>query len=148
MAIGQKMESLLLRVKRNNMKKWLIILLIIFCKISVGVAQSVVSDSLIIDHQAEFPGGMGAFGKFLQKNLRYPQALQKANVPGKIYVKFSVETDGTLANYNVIKSTGFGLDEEVIKVLKLSPKWIPAKRKGKPVRSDFILPIPCISISE
>jgi TonB family protein len=145
MEIEQKMESLLLRVKRNNMKKLVIVLLVIFCKINVGVAQNNNSDSLKIiekpDQLAECPGGMGAFGKFLQKNLKYPEKALRANVTGKVYVEFIVESNGILTNFNILKSVGFGIDEETIRVLKLSPKWIPAKYKDKSVRSRFTIPI-------
>jgi hypothetical protein len=36
---------------------------------------------------------------------------------------------------------GFGTGEEAIRVLKLSPKWIPGKDKDKPVRVQYSLPI-------
>ncbi len=67
------------------MRKSLIILLLFLCKINVGFTQNKKSDTLIIekpDQNAEFQGGMGAFGKFLQKNLKYPEAAQRANVSG------------------------------------------------------------------
>jgi periplasmic protein TonB len=132
------------------MRKFIIILLIFFCKINIGVTQSIVSDSLKIiekpDQLAEFQGGMGAFGKFLMKNLKYPEAAQKANVSGKVYMEFIVETNGTISNFN-IKSVGFGVDEEAIRVLKLSPKWIPARHKGKNVKSRFTIPM-SINLSE
>jgi periplasmic protein TonB len=132
------------------MNKCLIILLIFFCKINIGITQSIVSDSLEIiqkpDQVAEFQGGTGSFGKFLMKNFKYPEAAQRANVSGKVYMEFIVETDSTLSNYNIIKSVGMGLDEEAIRVLKLSPKWIPARHKGKNVRSRFTMPLNiCIS---
>lgn len=126
--------------------------MIFFCKINIGVAQNKNPDSLKIiekpDQQAEFQGGMRELSKFLTKNLKYPEKAAKAGVPGKIYVEFIVERDGILSNFNVTKSIGMGLDEEVIRVLKLSPKWIPAKQKDKNVRSIFRLPIPCMLLSE
>ena len=127
------------------MNKFLIILLVFFCKINAGFTQNVKANSLEIiknpDQIAEFQGGMGALGKFLQKNLKYPEAAQRANVSGKIYMGFIVESDGTISNYEIIKSVGFGVDEEAIRVLKLSPKWIPARHKGKNVRSHFTIPL-------
>jgi len=133
------------------MKKLLIILLIFFCKITLVVAQNINSNSLEIiekpDQPAEFQGGMSAFGKFLQKNLKYPEAAQRANVTGKIYMEFIVETDSTISNFHILKSVGFGVDEEAIRVLNLSPKWIPAKYKGKNIRSRFTIPI-FINLSE
>jgi periplasmic protein TonB len=119
--------------------------LLIIVKINVGFAQGVISDSIEIiakpNQLAQFQGGMGAFGKFLQKNFKYPEAAQRANVSGKIYVEFIVEIDGSLSNINVIKSVGMGVDEETIRFLKLSPKWISANYKGKNVRSRFTMPL-------
>ncbi len=133
------------------MKKWLLVLLIFLCKINAGISQNINSETSEIvdkpDQLAEFQGGMGALGKFLQKNLKYPEAAQRANVSGKIYMEFIVETDGTISKYEIIKSVGFGVDEEAIRVLKLSPKWIPAKHKGRNVRSRFTIPL-SINLSE
>jgi periplasmic protein TonB len=132
------------------MKKWFIILLIFFFKINVGVAQTVATDSLIIekpDRLAEFQGGNSALLKFLQKNFKYPEAAQRENVSGRFYVKFIVQVDGSLSNFDVIKSVGFGVDEEAIRFLKSSPKWIPAKNKGKTVRSVYTF-APHICLSE
>jgi periplasmic protein TonB len=127
------------------MKKWFIILWIFFCNKNTGIAQNINSNSVEIiekpDQVAEFQGGMGALGKFLQKNLKYPEKAFRANVSGKVYVEFMVESDGTLTNFNNLKSVGFGIDEEAIRVLKLSPKWIPAKHKGRNVRSRFTIPM-------
>ena len=93
------------------------------------------------DQQAEFPGGPRAFGAFLQVNLKYPKAAQRANVGGKVYIQFDINTDGTIEDVEVLKSVGFGCDEEAIRVIKSVPKWIPAKLNGIPVRTRFTQPI-------
>jgi TonB family protein len=91
---------------------------------------------------AEFTTGMSGFGSHLQSNLRYPSAAQKANVSGTVYVQFVVCTDGTLCDYKILKSVGFGCDEESVRVLKLSSgKWGPGKIRGRAVRSKFTIPI-------
>jgi periplasmic protein TonB len=94
-----------------------------------------------VEQQAEFPGGMGAFGKFLQKNLKYPAAAQRANVSGKVYIQFVVNTDGSIQNVEVLKSVGFGCDEEAVRVIKSVPRWTPGKQSGRAVRSRFTIPI-------
>ena len=94
-----------------------------------------------VEQQAEFPGGPRAFGSFLQKNLRYPSAAQRANVGGKVYVQFVVNTDGTIQDVQVLKSVGFGCDEEAVRVIKSVPRWTPGKQSGRPVRSRFTQPI-------
>ncbi len=61
-------------------------------------------------------------------------------------MEFIIETDGILSNYSIIKSVGMGVDEEAIRVMKLSSKWVPARYKGKNVRSRFTLPLTiCLS---
>ncbi len=94
-----------------------------------------------VEQQAEFPGGPRAFGQFLQRNLRYPSAAQRANVGGKVYIQFVVNTDGTIQNVQVLKSVGFGCDEEAMRVIQSVPRWVPGKQDGRPVRSRFTQPI-------
>ncbi len=93
------------------------------------------------DQNAEFPGGPRAFGAFLKKNFSYPLAAQRANVEGKVYVQFVVNTDGTIQDVQVLKSIGYGCDEEAVRVIKSVPRWTPGKLSGRPVRSRFTQPI-------
>jgi TonB family protein len=94
-----------------------------------------------VDQQAEYPGGMGEFSKFLQQNIKYPASSQKANHAGKVYVQFIVNTDGSASDFSVLKSTGDNdLDNEALRVLKLA-KWNSGKHGGINVRSRFTVPI-------
>lgn len=94
-----------------------------------------------VDQIAQFPGGNGALYKFLEKKLQYPEIAKARNVQGKVFVSFVVEKDGSLSNIEIMHSIGYGFAEEVVRVLKLSPKWIPAKRDGAVVRSKFTMPV-------
>ncbi len=95
-----------------------------------------------VEQQAEFPGGMEAFSKYLQDNLKYPEAAQKANIQGKIYVQFVINRDGSSEKFEVLKSTeNESLDNEALRVLKSIPKWEAGKQSGRNVRSRFIVPI-------
>ena len=94
-----------------------------------------------VEQQAEFPGGPGAWGRFLSKTLKYPSAAQRANVGGRVFVSFVVNTDGTVQDVQVLKGVGFGCDEEAIRVIKSMPRWNPGKQSGRAVRSRFTQPI-------
>jgi TonB family protein len=94
-----------------------------------------------VEQQGEYPGGMEAFSKYLQENLKYPAAAQRANKSGKVYVQFIINTDGTAYDYNVLKSAGFGFDEEALRVISSVPKWTPGIQSGRVVRSRFTIPI-------
>jgi protein TonB len=95
----------------------------------------------VVEQQPEFNGGMAALGQYLGKNLRYPAAAQRANVSGRVFVSFVVNTDGSIQDVSVLKGLGFGTDEEAIRVIKAMPKWRPGKQSGRPVRVKYNLPI-------
>jgi protein TonB len=95
----------------------------------------------VVEQQPEFNGGMAALGQYLGKNLRYPAAAQRANVSGRVFVSFVVNTDGSIQDVAVLKGLGFGTDEEAIRVIKAMPKWRPGKQSGRPVRVKYNLPI-------
>jgi periplasmic protein TonB len=99
------------------------------------------NEIVIAEVQPAFEGGMAAFARFLQKNLRYPSAASRAGVQGRVFMQFVVETDGQVSNANVLKGIGFGCDEEALRVLKLMPRWQPGLQAGRPVRTRFNVPI-------
>lgn len=86
----------------------------------------------------QYQGGMLEFYKFFSENYKIPSNF-KGN--GKIYISFMVETDGSLSEFKILRDLGFGTGEEAIRVLKISPKWIPGKENEKDVRMQFNLPI-------
>ncbi len=93
------------------------------------------------EQPAEFPGGAGAWGRYIAKTLKYPKTAQKANIGGRVYVSFVVNTDGSIQDVQVLKGVGFGCDEEAVRVIKAMPRWIPGKQSGSFVRSRFTQPI-------
>ena len=96
---------------------------------------------LFAEQQPEYFGGQEAFAKFLQKNLRYPRAAAQAGVQGRVFVEFTVGTDGKIEKAKTIKGIGFGCDEEALRVVNLMPNWMAGKQSGRPVRVRFTLPI-------
>ncbi|NUO03385.1 MAG: TonB family protein [Saprospiraceae bacterium] len=85
-----------------------------------------------------------AFGKlmeFIGANLKYPQAARDASIEGTVVASFTVNADGSLSDVTIVKSIGGGTDEEVKRVIGLMPKWIPAQKGGKAVKSEMKLPV-------
>ncbi|MCX6282420.1 MAG: TonB family protein [Bacteroidetes bacterium] len=95
----------------------------------------------VIDVYPKYPGGDDARLWFLRKNVRYPQAALNASIQGVVVVVFVIEIDGSLSHIEVSKAIGGGCDEEAIRVIKLMPRWEPARRAGKPVRVVVKFPI-------
>jgi TonB family protein len=79
-------------------------------------------------------GGRKAFKQYLETNLRYPEQALKNNVEGKVTVQFTVESNGKLSDFKVLKGLGYGCDEEVIRLIQQGPAWSPSKRSTEPIR--------------
>ncbi len=84
---------------------------------------------------AEPFGGRKAYDNYLEKDKRFPQAALDNKVKGRVTIEFKVETDGNLADFRVLKSLGYGCDEEVIRLVKEGPKWFPSTEDDKPIES-------------
>jgi len=93
------------------------------------------------EEMPSFPGGDDELVNFLSKNLKYPELAKRAGITGKVIVDFVIDIDGKISDIKVVKGIGYGCDEEAIRVIKLMPKWIPAKIDGKPIRFKLSLPI-------
>lgn len=94
-----------------------------------------------IEVYPEFEGGMKAWAKYIQKNLRYPGMAQEKGVQGKVYISFVVEKDGSVSNVQLLRGIGAGCDEEALRVIAKSPKWKPGIQNGRTVRVRYNMPI-------
>lgn len=73
--------------------------------------------------------------------LHYPEAAEADSIQGRVIVRFVVEKDGRLTNFEVVHTPDERLSAEAIRVLRLTEPWIPAQKQGRPVRSRFCMPI-------
>ncbi len=94
-----------------------------------------------IDTMPQFAGGQAGWAKFLQENVKYPKEAHKNNISGRVILSFVVEKSGELSEIKVLKSVEESLDQEALRVIKNSPKWIPGMKDGKAVRVSFTMPI-------
>ncbi|EJL61484.1 hypothetical protein [Flavobacterium sp. CF136] len=118
------------------MKKFLILILI--CFVQNIFSQDVISNNddpiynrAGIDIKPEFPGGDNEFYKFFNTNFKNPKECTKQC---SFLVDFVVEKDGSLTNIKSLRELDYDINCEIIRVLNLSPKWIPGKHDGKTLR--------------
>ncbi len=79
--------------------------------------------------------------EWVYKYLKYPASAVRDGVSGKVTVGFVIEKDGSVSDVEVVKSLDGRLDEEALRVIKVSPKWTPGEIKGKAVRTRIVLPV-------
>jgi len=93
----------------------------------------------IVDEPAVFPGGMDALREYIADNID----INAIDGSAKVYLKFVVDTDGSISSVIVTKSSEDckSCEKAAIKVVKSMPRWTPGKVNGEPVRSYYRLPI-------
>ena len=126
------------------MKKLFLIMLLAFVSVN-AYSQSDDADNDVynmVDQSAKFQDGYNSIIKFVQENIKFPAEAKENNVHGKLMVSVVVEKDGSLSNITVKKGLGYGLDEEIVRIIKMMPKWQPAQHKGKTVRQTQTIVIP------
>lgn len=86
---------------------------------------------LSYDVPAKFPGGEAGWKSYIETSIKRKGVLKETE--GLVVARFAVEPDGKIHIVNIQKSLFKEADEEVIRVLLRSPRWIPASRDGIPV---------------
>ena len=101
-----------------------------------------VSDSLneiytVVDKEAKFPGNAKEWEKYLLKNLKIDEPVKNGAPDGcyLVIVTFKVAKDGKITDLNSETKLGYGMEDEVIRMIKKCPNWEPAVRYGRKVNS-------------
>jgi protein TonB len=111
-------------------------------KKTVKVKDAQKKDSLAKgEKESEFTGGLAAWQRYLNRNLEYPQRAVKANMQGEVCIAFEIDTTGNIPNCFVWSSVEFSLDEEALRIIRRSPRWIPAIQEGQLKKSYKRQPI-------
>ena len=96
-----------------------------------------------VEVEASFPGGDGAWRKFLERNLRGDVA-SEAGAPSGTYtvvVQFVVDKEGNVSDVKALTSHGYGMEDEAVRVIKKGPQWKPAIQNGRNVKAYRRQPI-------
>lgn len=98
-----------------------------------------ISRTTELDKMPEYPGGIKKFYEYVGNNFKNPDVdIDQATV----VMSFVIERDGKMTDIKALRSPGYGLEKEAIRVLKaLKTKWTPGVKNGEYVRTQYTLPI-------
>jgi protein TonB len=123
------------------MKKSLLFLSLIFMAVSVQSQTDKQNMKVVTNTEPAFPRGDNALYSYVMMNLKYPEESKKKYVEGEVTLSFDVNTDSTVTNVIVISGVGYGVDEEVKKLIQ-SLKFSPAMQNGTKVRMNTMYTFP------
>ncbi len=94
------------------------------------------------DEMPVFNGGSYEnFRAWIAANVKYPEIAAENGISGRVVIQFSVNSNGDVCDVRVVKAVDPCLDKEAVRVISSSPKWIPGKIKGHPVKVQFYFPV-------
>ncbi|WP_375561741.1 energy transducer TonB [Bernardetia sp. OM2101] len=85
--------------------------------------------------------GIQSFYDYINKNINYPINAKREGIEGKVIVSFVVNKKGEITEVEAKNDIGGGCKEETERVIKNSPKWNPARQRGKTVKVRMSIPI-------
>ncbi len=89
----------------------------------------------VVQIAAEFPGGVGAWAKYLERNLNRDLPVENGAPAGKytVVVSFIVAKDGRISEVVAENDPGYGTKAEAVRVIQKGPNWKPAVQNGRNV---------------
>jgi Gram-negative bacterial TonB protein C-terminal len=102
-----------------------------------------------VEVEAQYKGGVEAWKRYIEQNLRYPEEAKKHFHTGseqRVKTEFSIGADSVIKDIIIKDDPGYGFKEEIIRVLTAAEKWQPTRQNGKDVMSykkqEFIFRYP------
>ncbi|MBS1554429.1 MAG: TonB family protein [Bacteroidetes bacterium] len=89
--------------------------------------------------KAEPVGGLKAYNRYLDNDARYPLTELEKKIKGRVSLKFTVKTDGSLDEFKIVKSLGKLFDDEALRMVKEGAAWTPTTEDNVPVESEVLV---------
>lgn len=101
--------------------------------------EPIYNGGVAIETNADFPGGIEQFYNFFEKEFKKPEGSDITKLKTKL--SFAVEKNGSVSYLQSDPEVDKTLEAEIIRVLKLCPKWEPGTSNGKKITMRYSLPI-------
>ena len=103
-----------------------------------------------VEIEASFAGGEQGWRSYLEQNLNANTPVEKGAPAGSytVWVQFIVDKEGKLSDFKALTKNGYGMETEVIRILRKSPLWSPAEQEGRKVKAYRTQPVTYVVIED
>jgi hypothetical protein len=115
--------------------------LLLFATVSLEAQDDSTELIFIVDDMALFENQDPAisFSKYLRDQI------ERTDIPksdtGRVIVQFWVDNTGAIVEPNILRGLSLKVDSIVYEIVHASPKWTPAKQRGKSIKIAYTFPI-------
>lgn len=86
-------------------------------------------------------GTIAQLRAYLRDSVIQPTQAQELGIEGISFIRFTINTDGSQSDFEILRSLGPAFDEEVLRLVNQIPAWKPAEHRGSQVACQMILPV-------
>jgi periplasmic protein TonB len=124
------------------MKKiFLIMTMMMLVILGYGQTKDPQNIKVVASAEPSYPKGDNELYAYVMHNLKYPEETIRKYVEGEVSLSFDVKSDSTVSNVVLISGVGYGIDEELQKLIK-TLKFNPGVQNGVPVRMSTMYSFP------
>ncbi|MFI5164305.1 MAG: energy transducer TonB [Bacteroidia bacterium] len=95
----------------------------------------------VTTQDAFYPKGEQALYAYVMNNVKYSDGAKKIYLSGQVSLSFDVMPDSSVANVKIINDPGYGVGEEVKKLVE-KLRFAPAIQMGMRVKMNLIMDFP------
>lgn len=95
----------------------------------------------VVEEMPQFPGGLGALMRWLDRNIRYPAYCVQNKIEGEVRVSFIVDKSGRIVDPQVVQDVHPFLDREALRCVRHMPHWQPGRVHGKASLVRVTIPV-------
>lgn len=123
------------------MKKSLLPFFLFFCSLSTFAQADKQNIKVVTNSEPSFPKGDNALYSYVYMNLKYSDESKRKYIAGEVTLSFDVKVDSTVTNATIISGVGYGVDEEVKKLIE-TLKFSPGVQNGTPMKMNTMYTFP------
>ena len=132
---------------KNIVKSTLLSLCLLICGTSFSQSKGLIMRLLSADQIEQPPtfqgGGLNMFANWVISEFGVPGTAIANGVQGNIVLSCIIDAEGQLVDPKIVKGLDTSLDNELLRVFSISPKWDPAKDKGASVNVNYTFMVSC-----
>ena len=99
------------------------------------VEDVIYNGGISFEFPAEYKGGIEKFYAFFKEEFKHPENIKYKIT--EISISFVIDKDGSLTYVKPKSEIDLALENEIIRVLKLCPRWKPGEQNGKKTRTLY-----------
>lgn len=99
------------------------------------------NSKVVTNSEPAFPKGDNELYTYMYYNLKFTEEAKQKSIEGEVTVSFDVKTDSTTTNVLILTGLGYGIDDEVKKIIT-QLKFSPGVQNGIPIKMNTMYTFP------